>query len=96
MSKKAIDLLSSAKIIEDIISYAKLQGTENSPEWKKVIDWHKSQQIELIKKVVEMTRKMERGTKNYSSSHEAILNSDKDYGYNQALEDIISKLQEAI
>ncbi len=45
------------KSIEDIMIYAKLQGTENSPEWKKVIDWHKTQQIELIKKVMEIIEK---------------------------------------
>ena len=47
---------------------------------------------EQIENIIKKNLPDDRGTKNYTSSHEAIMNSDRDYGFNQALSQINTSL----
>lgn len=43
---------------KELWSYARLQGTENSPEWLKVLSWHTQSIKNLLEKEVEREKKI--------------------------------------
>jgi hypothetical protein len=68
------------------------------PTLEHFISYFESHLTSSIKKAVEEAYKAieveKRGTKNYTNSHDAVMNGDKDYGYNEALSLIEKKKSE--
>lgn len=42
---------------EDLAHYARMQGTKNSPEWVKVLDWHRNSIKSILEGLVERAKK---------------------------------------
>lgn len=49
--------------------------------------------LSLIDSLIEREEGEKRGTKNYDNSYEAIMNGDKDYGFNSAKQETIDYLK---